>query len=165
MLTKATRNDLIELDNIAERTIAFMKESKIPQWDYDYPRLIHFELDINKNALYIYKEQGHIIGFGVILPENDLPYKTIDGWLKKKSLVIHRMMTDPQHINKGVAQMIIDQAVEIGINEGYESIKIDTHLDNYKMRQFLEKNNFIEIGYLEVINRVAYEKVLEDYNE
>lgn len=165
MLTKAKASDLDELDAIAKRTITHMIEKNISQWKYSYPRLIHFEQDIIKKALYVYKEKGHIIGFGVILPENDPPYQTITGWLRSKSLVIHRIMTDPLHQKKGIAQMIINKAIEIGNNDGYQSIKTDTHPDNYKMIQFLKKNNFVEIGYLEIINRIAYEKILEDNDE
>ena len=162
MLTKATYSDLAEIDDIAYRTISHMIKLKIPQWDFSYPRRKDFEQDILNDSLYIYKELGKIIGFGVIIKENEDAYKTIDGWLKQNSLVIHRVMINPDYQKKGIAQMIIDKAVEIGINNGYESIKIDTNLDNYKMRSFLKKNKFIEIGFLEVINRIAYEKILED---
>ena len=162
MLIFATYKDLIEIDNLANLVIDDMKLSNIPQWEKGYPSYSHFEKDINNHALYIYKVDNIILGSITILPENETAYKTIDSWVKDKSIVIHRMLVHPRARNKGVAQKLLDMAIKVAKENNYDSIKIDTHLKNYKMRNFLEKNNFIEIRYLKTIDRVAYEKVLED---
>ena len=160
MISLALLKDLEEIDNLAVKTIQHMSKSDIPQWTLKYPRKEHYYKDVISNALYIYKEDGVILGAMTILPENDPPYKTIDGWLKEKSLVIHRVIVDPENSKKGIAQKLLNYAFELGKTMEYESIKIDTHLENYKMRNFLHKNGFVEIGYLACINRQAYEKVL-----
>jgi GNAT superfamily N-acetyltransferase len=162
MIKNATYQDLAEIDALAVRTIEHMALSNIPQWTLAYPRLKHYKPDINQEALYIYKEESKIIGAMTILPENDPPYQTISGWKKEKSLVIHRVIVDPNYQHQGVAQKLMDYAKKMAKDLGYESIKIDTHLKNYKMRRFLEKNHFVEIGYLAVIDRQAYEYVLGD---
>jgi len=165
MITYATIDDLFELDELAERVIAQMKESNIPQWEFRYPRYEHFEQDVIKKALLIYKEDETIVGCMAILPENDPPYRTISSWKKDYSIVIHRVLVDPAVQNKGIAKAMLDYAKQYGTQHGYESIKIDTHLDNYKMRRFLEKNGFIEGDYIAVMDRIAYEYLLEDYHE
>lgn len=162
MISLALLKDLEEIDDLAIKVINDMAKSNIPQWTLEYPRKSHYFKDVIDNALYIYKEDNKIVGVITILPENDPPYKTITGWIKEKSLVIHRVLVDPDYSKKGVAQALFNYAFQMGINEEYESIKIDTHLENYKMRNFLNKNNFREIGYLACINRQAYEKVLEE---
>ena len=162
MISLALLKDLEEIDELAVKTITHMTESKIPQWTLKYPRKDHYFKDVISNALYIYKEDNKILGAMTILPENDPPYQTISGWLKEKSLVIHRVIVDPDKSKKGIAQTLINYAFELGRTLEYESIKIDTHLENFKMRNFLHKNGFKEIGYLACINRQAYEKVLEE---
>ena len=162
MILLAQHKDLDEIDALAVRAITNMASSKIPQWTLEYPRKKHYQPDIDKNALYIYKEEGKILGAMTILPENDPPYQTITGWKKEKSIVIHRVIVEPTSQKKGIAQKLMNHAKEIAIQGKYQSIKIDTHLENYKMRRFLEKNDFEEIGYLEVIDRQAYEYVLEE---
>jgi ribosomal protein S18 acetylase RimI-like enzyme len=112
-------------------------------------------------TLYIYKEDDIILGAIAVLPENDPPYKTITGWIKSKSLVLHRILVHPNIREKGIAQKLLDYTIVLAKNGEYESLKIDTHRENYKMMKFLEKNDFKDIGYLEIINREAYEKVLE----
>jgi len=162
MMYLATHKDLLEIANLADLVINDMEKSNIPQWKKGYPAYIHFEKDVEDGALYIYKDENIIIGAITILPENDPPYRTINSWLKQKSIVIHRLLVHPMARKKGVAQKLLDQAIDFGKNENYESIKIDTHLENYKMRNFLKKNGFVELEYLETIDRLAYEKVLED---
>jgi len=160
MLTLARLDDLNEIDKLALLVIADMEISNIPQWDKSYPRLKHYKLDIEKNALFIYKQNNVILGVITLLAENDPPYKTIDSWIKDKSIVIHRMLVHPEARNMGIASVLLNHAIYIGKKLFYESIKIDTHLENYKMRNFLKKNGFIELDYLDTINRIAYELVL-----
>ena len=162
MLTNGTNEDLIELDELAVLVIKDMKKSLIPQWEFNYPRLKNFESDVLSNSIYIYKDNGKIVGTCTILPENDPPYKTIDTWIKNNSLVIHRILVHPDYRKLGVAKAFIDKAIMLCKKGGYESIKIDTHLENYKMRNFLKKNGFIELDYLETIDRLAYELVVEE---
>ena len=165
MITYATFDDLFELDELAVNVITHMKELKIPQWELSYPRYEHFEKDVMKKGLIIYKENDKILGCMAILPENDPPYKTISSWKKEYSMVIHRVLVDPTVQSKGVASKLMQFAVKESKLQGFESIKIDTHLDNYKMRKFLQRNGFIEGDYIEVIDRIAYELVLEEDDE
>lgn len=162
MILKGTKEDLQELDDLAVLVINEMQNSSIPQWKIDYPRYKHFSNDIEQEALYLFKENNEILGTCTILPENDPPYKTISSWIKEKSLVIHRILVHPLHRNKGIADKFISLAVELCKQGNYESIKIDTHLDNYRMRNFLKRKGFIELEYIQVMDRIAYEFVLED---
>jgi len=162
MLLLATYEDLLEIDNLAELVIIDMEKAKIPQWIKGYPAYNDFKKDIDNKALYIYKEDNNILGTITFLPENDPPYKTISSWLKEKSIVKHRMLVHPSNRNIGIAKILLDEAIHYAKINDFESIKIDTHLENYKMRSFLKKNGFIELDYLKIINRLAYELVLED---
>ena len=162
MLTNGTYKDLNELDELAVLVINGMKKSLIPQWELDYPRYKNFFSDVETKSLYLYKDNGKIVGSCTVLRENDPPYKTIDSWIKNKSLVIHRMLVHPDYQNKGIAKVFINNAIKLCKQGNYESIKTDTHLENYKMRNFLKKNGFIELDYLETIDRLAYELVVED---
>ena len=162
MLTKGQKDDLTELDELAVLVINDMKKSLIPQWELNYPRLKNFEKDVLDESIYVYKVNGKIVGSCTVLPENDPPYKTIDSWIKTKSLVIHRMLVHPDYRKIGIAKVFIDKTIDLCKKGKYDSIKTDTHLENYKMRKFLKKNDFVELDYLESIDRLAYELVVEE---
>lgn len=162
MISLGALNQLEEIDELAVRVITHMADSKIPQWTLEYPRSKHYFKDVVDGSLYIYKENNKILAVMALMPDNEPAYKTITGWFKERSLVIHRLIVDPTTQKKGIAQKLFDFAFDKAIKESYLSIKIDTHLENYKMRSFLTKNDFQEIGYLSCIDRQAYEKVLEE---
>lgn len=162
MITFATFDDLFELDDLAVTVISHMSESNIPQWTLSYPRYEHFEKDVLQKALIVYKEDDIILGCMAILPENDPPYKTIDSWQKEYSVVVHRVLVSPSSSKKGIATKMLEFAKDYALINGYESIKIDTHLENYKMRRFLKKNGFIEGDFIKVMDRIAYEFIVED---
>ncbi|MBN2604751.1 MAG: GNAT family N-acetyltransferase [Bacilli bacterium] len=162
MLRKATLRDVDKLDDLAVCVIQHMIEAKIPQWTLAYPRSEHFKKDILVDGLYVFEESNEILASCTILPENDPAYTTIHSWIKQKSLVIHRILVHPDHQNQGIAIKFIEMAKALAKAQGMESIKIDTHRENYKMRRFLAKNGFIELDYLVVIDRIAYELVLEE---
>ena len=164
MIRLAQHTDLDRIDEIAVAAIHDMATSNIPQWNLSYPRKQHFQKDVDNHSLFVCEANNVIMGAMVILPENDPPYETITGWHipHGQSMVIHRAIVDPHYRNQGVAQALLDYAITLAQTSGYQSIKIDTHHDNYKMRRFLEKNSFIYIGYLEVIDREAYELLWED---
>ena len=162
MITLAKLSDLDEIDQLSVLVIEDMKNSSIPQWTLSYPRKEHFKNDILQDALIIVKDESMILGCMAILEENDPPYKTINSWIGENSIVLHRILVHPTVRNKGVAKQMIDYSINYGKKHKYDSIKIDTHLENYKMRAFLQKNGFVEGDYIEVMNRIAYEKMLEE---
>lgn len=164
MIRKATRKDLDAIDQLAERAILQMMEDKIPQWDLSYPRKEHFSQDIKDEILYVYKDGKEIQGVMAMRQENDPPYQAIRGWYAGhgESMVLHRCIVDPKHQGNGVFRRMMFYAIDEATRLGYLSIKIDTHEANYKMRQFLNSCGFVHIGYLESINREAYELVLEE---
>ncbi len=162
MILHATIQDLMIIDLLAKDVIQDMETAKIPQWKEGYPAYIDFLKDFEVKGLYVYKENHQIKGSITILEENELAYKTIDSWQKEKSIVIHRLLVDPKARQQGIAQKLLNHAIKMAEEKSYESIKIDTHIENYKMRKFLEKNGFKKLEYLKIIDRLAYEKVLED---
>lgn len=164
MIRVASLSDLDHIDDIAKRAILDMQSSHIPQWDLSYPRKQHFAKDVEHGDLIVYELEGKVIAAMVLRPEQDPPYETITGWTAPHgaSTVIHRVVVDPDYRRQGIFHQLMDYAETQSKQQGYQSIKIDTHRDNYKMRRFLEKRGFAYIGYLQVINREAYERTWED---
>jgi len=165
MITKASIRDLESIDRLTLKIVRDMKTSKIPQWNFPYPRYKVFMKDWMLGGLYVEKTGHQIDGSITILKENDPAYLVLDTWQGKNALVIHRLMVDPAKRKQGIARKLLKFACRLAIQEGYDSIKIDTHEENYKMKAFLEKHDFVRRGYLPSINRIAYEKVLEEEHE
>ncbi|OQX93396.1 MAG: hypothetical protein B6I17_02910 [Tenericutes bacterium 4572_104] len=125
---------------------------------YD-PSIDYFKKDYKDKGLYVYLIDGEIVASISILPENESAYKELT-WLKDNSLVIHRLLVNPDYQNRGIAKELFQFAINKAKKENYQSIKIDTHPDNFKMQKLILKFDFKKIGYLSKINRLAYELVL-----
>lgn len=159
MIRLAILDDLNAIDRLAEKTITHMLNKNIKQWGLNYPRRPHFFKDIENNTLYVLEENNNIVGVMALMEENEVVYKTVK-WLKKDSMVIHRVFIDPNYQASGYASKLFDYAVSEGKRLNKDSIKIDTHPNNYRMRNFLKKHLFHELDFIKDIHRIAYERVL-----
>lgn len=159
MIIKANREHIEQLSLLAKKTREHMLSLGLQQWLGEYPNSAHFLSDYHKDGLYIYQSEEHIIASMSILPEDDEAYKEIQ-WLKQNSMVIHRVVVDPHYQKMGIGVLLFQYAIDLAKKLGYDSIKVDTHPDNFRMQGLIKKVGFVEVGYLSGINRLAYELVL-----
>lgn len=160
MVAKAKAEDLNQVAQLARIIHRNMVEIGIHQWSDYYPLLEHFERDLSMNGLFIFKSNDQVIASITILPENDPLYSELT-WLCKKSLVIHRLMVHPDFMKQKIGSMMMDFTRLKAIDEGYESIKVDTHPDNFRMQKLILSCGYQEIGYMTRMNRIGYELVLK----
>ncbi|QVK20172.1 GNAT family N-acetyltransferase [Mycoplasmatota bacterium] len=156
MIRLAKKEDLNRIDELAVSVINTMKEQNIPQWNLSYPRKEHYEKDIKNGTLFVY-EDDIILGVIAIAEQNDLPYEELSNWTDEFSIVIHRILVEPGLRRKGIARKLFNYAIDLSIEKGFTSIKIDTHAENYIMLNLLKKMGFEKVGYLKSIDRVAFE--------
>ena len=78
-------------------------------------------------------------------------------------LALHRIAIESSHKGKGVAEQIVKFICEYGNENGYSSVRVDTHQGNIPMRKMLEKNGFEYCGTIHLLDgqeRVAYERLV-----
>lgn len=160
MIAKAQINNLEEIAALARIVTNNIHEQGIDQWSDVYPLYEHFKKDLDENALFIFISQGHVAASISILPENDPFYHEIT-WKKSKSLVVHRLMVHPDFMRMKIGSIMMSFAIQKAKNEGYESMKVDTHPDNIRMQNLLKSLGFVEIGYIKGMNRIGFECVFE----
>lgn len=141
------------------RARVFMAEhGNAGQWGNSYPEKALVEADIESGSSYVCEEEGRIAAAFFFSLEPDPCYERIEGgrWLNEKPYgVVHRITSDGK--TKGAASFCLSWAFEQCGN-----LKIDTHRDNYVMKNLLEKNGFTYCGivYMEdQTERMAYQKI------
>jgi len=160
MIRTGDVKDVLILDAIARRVADELHGSGIDQWSATYPGVREFAADILRSGLFVSEEGRRIIGSISVLPENDPAYATVT-WVGKKAFVVHRLMVDPDARCKGVGSALLTYAIRLAAEAGMDSVKVDTHPDNQRMRRLLMKHGFVPRGYLPLINRDAYELPLK----
>jgi len=161
MIRKATENDPITLDQLARKVADNLHRIGIDQWSGVYPNQANFQSDLQKGGLFVYVKGDHIVASISILEALDEVYLSIP-WKKSHSAAIHRLMVDPNHMHEGIGTELMRFAIDHIKASGYESIKVDTHPDNFRMKSLLIRFGFVPSGYLVPINRDAFELVFEE---
>ena len=155
MVRKATLNDILTLDAMAERTVSTMHAKGLDQWSASYPRRTHFEADVQAGVGYVY-DDGKIKGYFALITHD--PYYDDIPWQGKSGVAVHRIFTDPLNQRTGTAKAMMMAIIQEAKNRGLESIWIDTHPANDAMRAFLHYFQFQERGFIDAIYRIAYER-------
>lgn len=155
MIRRAKKEEIKKIYQLSIKAKKQMISQGLNQWVGNYPPLNQFESDYKKKGLYVYIDKERIIGSISILPENDIAYQELK-WLSTDALVIHRLFVDPEFQYKGIGKELFIKALELGKTNN-KNIKVDTHPDNLKMQNLILKMQFKYIGYLQSINRLAYE--------
>lgn len=159
MIELANYDDLNKVAKLGKLARENMLSEGINQWVGNYPDINIFINDYNNKSLYVFWEDNKIIASITILEEHEEAYKEIE-WLRNHSMVIHRIIVDPRYQKQGLGKKLFEFAINLSKINNYDSLKVDTHQDNFKMQGLIKKMGFSYIGYLKGINRLAYELVL-----
>jgi len=159
MILKATVEDLPVLHQLARVVANNMHELGIDQWSDTYPAYENFKSDMEKGALFVFKHQDQLLGSITLLPQND-PYYVQLSWDSNHSAVIHRLMVDPKAMRQHIGTLLMEFAILKAKQDGYETIKTDTHPDNFRMHKLILSCGFQLRGYMTGFHRNGYERKL-----
>ena len=159
------------LSMIKEAQVDF-KSSGIDQWQDGYPNTDTIKLDIKLQRAYSIYFEDEIVGCCVIDFEHDPNYDVVyNGQFHNEHhyATIHRFVIKRsyQHCHLGTqAFKLIEDIVK---EKGIDTIRIDTHVDNLKMRGLIEKSQFKYCGIIKLNGtndeRLAFDKTLIKENK
>lgn len=153
----AELEDIDTILHIYEIAKRYMVESGNPnQWNGTYPERKLLLQDIEKEQLYVYKEDSVIHGVFAYIMGDDPTYAYIEdgAWLNEEPYgTIHRLASDGEV--KGIFKSCVDFCLE-----KCENLRADTHNDNHTMQHLLEKHGFNRCGIIYLQGgaaRIAYQ--------
>ena len=138
----------------------------IDQWQYGYPTRDIVKEDVMLERSFVVVEDGEIRATFALMLHGEPTYKKIycGAWLSDgEYLALHRIAIESAHKGKGIAEAIIRFIGDFAGENGYSSVRVDTHDGNIPMRKMLEKNGFEYCGTIRLLDgqeRVAYEKLV-----
>ncbi len=156
-IRKAVSSDLNRIIEIYALARQFMREHDNPtQWADGRPFKEDITADINEGVSFVCEEDNKVVGVLRFTVGDDPTYKRIDGkWQSEEPYgVVHRIASSGEV--RGTGEFMLRWALE---QHGH--IRIDTHEDNYVMKNLLHKLGFTYCGVIYLADgapRVAYEK-------
>lgn len=160
------------LDRICEITAqakSALNAIGLDQWQKGYPSRETWSTDIDNKRAWIAMENDLILGVFAYQNTPDPSYNHIEGaWLTNGAYAsMHRVCVADVSKGCGIAGKMFSFGFETAKQEGFSSLRIDTHPGNHPMRRALEKAGFQHCGSITLVGgcengdlRVAYEKLL-----
>ena len=149
LIRKATLKDMPVLLEIYERARKFMVSTgNTNQWTNGYPSKEILTEDIERNEMYVLEDEDGIQASFVFYCGIDPCYNEIyDGqWLNDEPYgVIHRIAT--RGLKKHMADIILEYC-----ESKIDNIRMDTHMDNKPMQNFMLKHGFKHVGTIYLKN-------------
>lgn len=163
---KATIEDLSNIMDIISQAQVFLKENDINQWQNNYPNKEVILNDIKNRNSYILVSDNVVVGTTAVIFEKENTYDNIykGHWMSDENYsTIHRIAINNEYKGTGFASLLMEKITQLSKDHNVGSIRVDTHVDNTVMKNFLLKNGFQYCGIIYLIDgneRLAYEKIL-----
>lgn len=166
-MRKANFKDLEKVSEILEQAKKSLKNDGVDQWQNGTPNLSLLGQQVSRNNSYVYEKDGKILAYAYLSPDYDPTYASVRKAMKgDDSITIHTFCVDKNKARKGIGSLFFEQIKDFAIKNGKDSLRIDTHKDNFRMRGLIKKLGFSYIGIIYIndngrpMPRYAYELLL-----
>lgn len=156
---------LSEIDRaveIIDSAKKYLREEGVNQWQDGYPDYNSIKEDILNQRGYFFVENSEILGYICIDYNNESAYDSLMGnWsLDKEYVLVHRMAFVEKYRDRKLSREIFRLVEKTSKEKNINYFRIDTAVDNLKMRHILEKNNFKYCGKITYDDgeRLAFDK-------
>ncbi len=162
----AEKKDIDKIMQILAEARESIGRLGIDQWQYGYPSRDIVKEDIALSRSFVVLDGEDICATFAMRFNGEPTYKKIycGAWLGDGDYIaLHKIAIDDLHRGKGVSREIVSFLGDYARENGYTSIRVDTHEGNAPMRKMLEKNGFEYCGTIRLLDgqsRVAYEKII-----
>ena len=162
----AEKKDIDKVMQIIADARASIGRLGIDQWQYGYPTRDIIKEDIILERSFVVEGEDGICATFALMMNGEPTYKKIycGAWLTEgEYLALHRIAIESTHRGQGIAEAIMAFLDKYAQDNGYISVRVDTHEGNIPMRKMLEKNGFEYCGTIHLLDgqpRVAYEKLV-----
>ncbi len=166
-LRKARNTDIDKIEPMIYMAKNSLKNDGVDQWQKSNPNKEMIISQIAKGDGFVIYEGDDIYGYTKFTKEAEPTYEILKDKFKGYDYyVIHTFMVDSKKNIRGLGKDFMRLLIKFAKDNNKDSIRVDTHHDNFRMRGLLEKFSFVEIGDIKVDEdgvlkaRIAYELVL-----
>ena len=166
-MRKANLSDLKNVNKIVDDAKIALKNDGIDQWQNGSPDIMLLGRQISSENAFVYDNDDKILAYAYLSEDYEPTYAAVMNIVKGvNAYTIHTLCVDSNEIGKGIARKFFDQIIAYAKENNKDSLRIDTHEDNFKMRGLISKMGFEELGQIYIKDagvtkpRIAYELIL-----
>ncbi|MBG9784817.1 GNAT family N-acetyltransferase [Shouchella lehensis] len=158
MIRKAMKQDLVKIEEMAIRATKKMNAEGSDQWDKHYPTIAHFTKDLQLGTLFVYEQDGIVVG-SITIDQSFAPeYANASlRWSEQQQFAgtFHRLLVDPNARKAGIAGALIAFAENLSHHKGLTAMQVDTYSLNEKAQQLFQKYGYEKVGTLQFPEKEA----------
>ena len=162
-MRQAREADLSIIETMIYGAKQSLAKDGVDQWQGKEPGRETLRTDICRGACYVFCEEGEDpVATAALCLGEEPTYHVIDGaWANARPyLTVHRMAVSPAKKGHGIGRRALDAIKAFAISKGLSEVRIDTHRDNFRMRNLIETSGFRHCGTIRVgdgTERIAYQ--------
>ncbi len=139
--------DLAQTMALYRACAKYHADAGIHQWDDEYPTETIVLNDIDNSQLFGLFDGDQCTGIVAINHDEPKQYAELN-WTTKTNeyMIIHRLCTDPSRLRQGLAARLMQEAEQVVLNLGYQSIRLDTYTPNKGAIRFYQKQGYTITG-------------------
>jgi nitroreductase/ribosomal protein S18 acetylase RimI-like enzyme len=165
---KGTQADAREVFALIVACRDAMEGTGMEQWPDFYPDLDVVRGDIERGALWVYREGGDVVAAMTVDDIQPEPYDAIGWKYGGLYICVHRLAVDPARRREGIAGRMMAFAEETAFRDGRKAVRLDTYGLNAAARRFYERLGYIERGTIRLQKKegeyICFEKGLSPYS-
>lgn len=165
-MRKARVEDIKKINNIVEDAKISLKNDGVDQWQNSSPDMFLLRRQISKDRAYVLEDK-EILAYAYLSEEYEPSYGPVKSIMRGRNYyTIHTFCLGKDVRGKGIASKFFNQIIALSKKENKDSLYIDTHRDNFRMRGLIEKMGFSYLGIIYINDnglvkeRLAYELML-----
>lgn len=164
LLKEAQLQDAENCIAVIESAKTFQQAQGFVQWTADYPSAALIRADIAAKKGHVLTADGDIAGYMYIDFDGETAYADIAGaWnTAEPYLTVHRIAFAERYRGKGLSSVAFALIEALCRERRIGGIRMDTDVQNRRMRHVLEKNGFTHCGVISFQGeeKLAYDKRL-----
>lgn len=161
---RATNADFDALLAIFAGGQAYLKQQGVDQWQNGYPPPALVQRDIEEGNSYVLTADGTIVGAIAICFGEEPDYAVIHegSWHGAGPYAaLHRVAIAKTARGTGLADVLMQNALDVCRKAGMAEVRVDTHRHNQPMQHFLRRHGFEYRGIIYLVSDGAERFVFE----
>jgi len=142
LIRKAIRKDLPGIMRMTQAVVGKMNNQGSKQWDEHYPAEADYLRDIERDELFVFEENGTVLGVCSISKRGHKEYHEINWSTNDPTWTLKRMAVDPNQHGRGIADQLIQFAQKLAKQAGVYHLNTDTYSENQHAKRLFQRHGF-----------------------
>ncbi len=150
-MRKANIKDIVKIEEILLLAKSSLLKDGVDQWQKSSPNRHMILEQIEKGEGFVYEVDNEVAAYAHIHDHEEANYQIhADRFKGKDYYTVHTFMADTRGKFEKPGKKFMEEIIDCAKEMNKDSIRLDTHDDNFRMKGMLDKFGFTYIGVIQI---------------